>query len=182
VHYLYEDIVKLLDKSSQDEFFRRFLDDLGESPQYGNGCYVFPQSGFCLICDKGTFVSAFFHVATEAVRSGDVQSFVGKLPGGIDVTDQRADIEKKLNGSPLRSRLVRGRNEDQEKCYWDDYPYLSFVVTTCLDAASDQIRAVALTSKSGSAPSDLPFYGQPPKMRTGPERRRLTGRRSRHDG
>jgi len=165
VQDLCDRILDLLGKSHQDESFRKFLKELGERPQRASTCHVFPLSGFMLISLQEKFVSTSFRIACEMSGSGVGEGFIGTLPCGIDPTDRRADIAKKLNVGRLSSKIIPGQEKNQSGCYLDDYPYMSFVITVSFNATTDQMNGFAVTLKDEVLSVVAPFYEQSPMVR-----------------
>jgi hypothetical protein len=97
----FEQIIKLFGKSPDDPISRKFVEDLGESPSYQSGCYVFPKTGFMLFCYKKKFVMACFHISRPASEGG----YKGNLPSGITSSDSREDVQRKLGVAPVESKL-----------------------------------------------------------------------------
>jgi len=93
----YRRIIELFGQSPDDPISRQFVKDLGETPSFASGSYVFPKTGFLLFCDRRNFVMAFFHIANPATEPGGYsQPYSGDLPAGIRPEDSRQDVQHKL--------------------------------------------------------------------------------------
>ena len=103
----YERIFDLMGRSPDDLLFAHFVRDLDEVPEilgetnHASG-YVFPRSGLYLMLVDGHFERAIFELIPH--QAGRGKPYTGNLPGGIESSDNRDDVERKLGLKPLHRR------------------------------------------------------------------------------
>lgn len=110
MHDFYERVIQLLDKRPDDEEFRRFIDDLGESPQI----YLeTPHSTEYALNASGLFLSyfeackCFAYVLFKSPYRVDERSgggsYTGNFPCGVLFGDNPLDVQRKLGLNSVKS-------------------------------------------------------------------------------
>jgi hypothetical protein len=132
-------LLQLLGRGRRSKAFRIFLADMNAEPVYKPAAhlvfYGFYEQGISLAFDRqlGAFDYAFLHVMPEGKYAG----YFGDLPHGMQITDRRKDVRRKLG------RPARALKRDNEISYlFDVAPYL---MNFAFDSKNDeQIRLVCL--------------------------------------
>lgn len=113
---LYEQLIDLLGKPRplSGDLFSRFVQDLDERPVVDSiheriWHYDFPKSGIGLHFDakSGLFWSFSLFIAVPQVESGEVKSYRGNLPYGINRSDTEEVVEQKFRGGTMAVKDYR---------------------------------------------------------------------------
>jgi len=109
---LYELVYDLMGKDESNKQFQLLSSIVEETPNIyldhkHSREYFYSKSGIALSFMKAMncFAFAFFHIATNMVKSGNVTMYRGNLPNEITVTDGPVEIEEKMSQKPISSEL-----------------------------------------------------------------------------
>ena len=170
---LYERLVGMLGKPSNDPCLEQFIRDVGVEPKLlfdwkSRRQYDFNSIGVWISIDKrqDQIKTVKFHFHTASVAEGSVAEYEGSLPAGIQPTDTRDTIIQKIGMVP-EARMVQGRTPEDPKDYWDRYQIGPLQSTFIFDGPTGRLDMLAVHFIIDNVPPEPP----PPEPQTYMEER-----------
>jgi hypothetical protein len=152
---LYQRLASLLGKCDNDEAFKAFLAEFGEpSFTYEVGpakFYRFNKLGFgiCYSNKHNRFCALDFHFVSRKSKHEDIEPFRGDLPSGIEPTDSRGEVERKLGISPYYASSPKNMPIPEGKScgsvtHWEKYDIPPYRFTFVFDAKGERLRLLSI--------------------------------------